>query len=120
MDEQGRCVLAQEMGQRYPKTHRPSKWKCTSESKHLMREEKQRIVDLKSMFASLCTLRQALDAVDSGCQNGHYTCKATGINLAGHPLICTIAGRESKLRTLRAAAPHYPVQVCTRAFVTTS
>ena len=61
------------------------------------------------MFASLRTLRQALDAVDSGCQNGHYTCKSTGIDLGGHPLMCTIAGCESKLRTLRAAAPHYPV-----------
>ena len=109
VDEQGRCVLAQEMGQRDPETHRPSKWKCTSECKHLTTEEKQRIVDLKSIFASMRTLRQALDAVDSGCQNGHYTCKATGVDLAGHPLMCTIAGCESKLRTLRAAAPHYPV-----------
>ena len=94
---------------RDPKTHRPSKWKCTSEFKHLTIEEKQRIVDLKSMFASLRTVRRALDAVDSGCQNGHYPCKATGIDLAGHPLMCAIAGCESKLRTLRAAAPHYPV-----------
>ena len=109
VDEQGRCVLAQEMGQRDPETHCPLKWKCTSECKHLTTEEKQRIVDLKSMFASLRTLRRALDAVDSGCQNGHYTCKATGVDLAGHPLMCTIAGCESKLRTLRAAAPHYPV-----------
>ena len=61
------------------------------------------------MFASLRTVRRALDAVDSGCQNGHYPCKATGIDLAGHPLMCAIAGCESKLRTLRAAAPHYPV-----------
>ena len=125
VDEQGRCVLAQEMGQRDPETHRPLKWKCTSECKHLTTEEKQRIVHLKSMFASLCTLRQALGAVDSSCQNGHHTCKATGVDLAGHPLMCTIAGCESKLRTLRAAALHYPVlltllQVCTRAFVTTS
>ena len=85
VDEQGRCVLAQEMGQRDPKTHCPLKWKYTSECKHLTTEEKQRIVDLKSMFPSLRTLRQALDAVDSGCQNGHYTSKATGIDLAGHP-----------------------------------
>ena len=109
VDEQVRCVLAQEMGQRDPETHHPLKWKCTSECKHLTTEEKQRIVDLKSMFASLRTLRRALDAVDSGCQNGHYTCMTTGIDLAGHPLMCTIAGCESKLTTLRAAAPHYPV-----------
>ena len=109
VDEHGRCVLAQEMGQRDPETHRPLKWKCTSECIHLTTEEKQRIDHLKSMFASLCTLRRTLDAVDSGCQNGHYMCKATGIDLAGHPLMFTIAGCESKLRTLRAAAPHYPV-----------
>ena len=103
MDEQGRCVLAQEMGQRDPETHRPSKLKCTSECK------KQHIVDLKSIFASLHTQWRALDTVDSGYQNGHYTCKATGIDLAGDPLMCTIAGCESKLITLRAAAPNYPV-----------
>ena len=76
------------------------------------------------MFASFHTIWKALDAVDSGCQNGHYMCKATGIDLAGHPLMCTIAGCESKLRTLRAAAPYYPVlrtllAGCTRAFITT-
>ena len=59
VDEQGRCVLTQEMGQRDPETHRLSKWKCHSECKHLTTEEKQRIVDLKSMFASLRTLRRA-------------------------------------------------------------
>ena len=36
-------------------------------------------------------------------------CNATGIDVAGHPLMCTIAGCESKLRTLRTAAPHYPL-----------
>ena len=73
---QGRCVLAQEMGE--PKTQQPSRWKCTSECKLPTADEKQRIVDLKSMFETVRTLRQRLDAVDSGCQNGHYTCKATG------------------------------------------
>ena len=118
VDEQGRCVLAQEMGERHPKTHRPPKWKCTSECKLPTKEERQRIVDLKSMFDSVRTLRRALDAVDSGCQNGHYTCSAPGRDLgdepmirdlAGHPLMCTITGCESKLSTLREAAPHYPM-----------
>ena len=57
VDEQGRCVLAQEMGERHPKTHRPPKWKCTSECKLPTKEERQRIVDLKSMFDSVRTLR---------------------------------------------------------------
>ena len=101
--------VSQEMGQRDPETYRPSKWKCTSECKHLTTEEEQSIVDLKSMFASWRKLQRALDTVDSGCQNGHYTCKVTGVDLASHPLMCTNAGCESKLSTLRAAAPHYPV-----------
>ena len=116
MDEQGRCVLAQEIGGRDPKTQQPLKWKCTSECKLPTPDEKQRIVDLKSMFESVRTLRRGLDAVDTGCQNGHYTCKATGRDLAGHPLTCTVAGCDSKLRTLRAAAPHSPVL---RSFLTT-
>ena len=99
----GRGALAQEIGGRDPKTQQ---WKCTSECKLPTTDEKQHIVDLKSMVR---TLRRGLDAVDSGCQNGHYTCKATGRDLAGHPLTCTVAGSNSKLRTLRAAAPHYPV-----------
>ena len=46
--------------------------------------------------------------IDSGCDNGHYTCQLTGHELAGHPLTCTVSGCESKLRILRAASPHYP------------
>ena len=53
VDEQGRCVLAQEMGEIHPKTHLPPKWKCTSECKLPTKEERQRIVDLKSMFDSV-------------------------------------------------------------------
>ena len=93
---QGRCVLAQEMGERDPKTQQPSKWKCTSECKLPTADDKQRIVDLKE---TVRTLRQRLDSVDSGCQNGHYTCKATGRDLAGHPLTCTVAGCDSKFST---------------------
>ena len=87
MDEQGRCVLAQEMGESHPKTHRPPKWKCTSECKLPTKEERQHIVDLKSMFDSVRTLRRALDAVDRGCQNGHYTCSAPGRDLGDEAMI---------------------------------
>ena len=58
---------------------------------------------------NVCKLRQGLDDVDSDCTNGHYACRITGRELAGHPLPCTIAGCQSKLRTLRAASPHYPM-----------
>ena len=118
VDEQGRCAVAQEMGERDQKTRRPSKWKCTCECKFPTKEERQRIVDLKTIFESVRTLRRVLDAVDSGCCNGHYTCSTAGHDLgddpmvrdlAGHPLMCSIAGCESKLRTFRAAAPHTPL-----------
>ena len=75
------------------------------------RRETARIVDLKSMFASLRTLRRALDAVDSGCHytckatGGHYTCKATGVDLAGHLLMCTIAGCENHILLWIDGAP---------------
>ena len=43
-------------------------------------------------------------------------CAGTGRDLGGHPLTCTVAGCNSKSRTLRAAAPHYPML---RNFLTT-
>ena len=51
------------------------------------------------MFDNIRSLRRRLDAVDSGCQNGHYR--------DGHTLPCTFTGCTSKLRMLRATCPHY-------------
>ena len=97
----GRCVVAEEIGKIGRISERPFKWKCTSECKLPTSYERQCILDLKSMFDSIRLLRRRLDAVDSGCQNGHYR--------DGHPLPCTFTGCTSKLRMLRAACPHYVV-----------
>ena len=108
--ENGTCLVAAEIKKSSDEesNERPSKWKCTPECKLPTRDEKRQIVDIKSAFEKMSTLRRYLDNVDSGCQNGHYICRATGRKLAGHPLTCTVGGCSSKLRTLRAAAPHYP------------
>ena len=109
IDASGRCVIAQELGERYAKSERPLKWKCTRECKLPTPDEQIRIVGIKALFKDLThKLRQYLSNIDSGCDNGHYTCQLTGHELAGHPLTCTVSGCESKLRTLRAASPHYP------------
>ena len=109
IDTSGRCVIAQEVGERDPKSERPFKWKCTHECKLPTLDEWTRIVGIKALFKDQThKLLQHLSNIDSGCYNGHYTCQLTGHELAGHPLTCTVSGSESKLRILRAASPHYP------------
>ena len=39
VDNSGRCVIAEEEGERDVKTHRPKRWKCTSECKLLTATE---------------------------------------------------------------------------------
>ena len=58
-------------------------------------------------------LRCALESVDSGCPNQHYTKNVdTTLQLRGHPLVCSNdGGCHSKLRILESAATHYPVLV---------
>ena len=58
-------------------------------------------------------LRCALESVDSGCPNQHYTKYVDNtVQLKGHPLVCyNDGGCHSKLRILRSAATHYPVLV---------
>ena len=73
VDECGRCAVAQEIDKRDSESQRPLKWKCTSECKCLTKDERQIIVDLKSLFQeNVCKLRQGLNDVDSDCMNGHY------------------------------------------------
>ena len=108
VDDMGRCIVAQEIGERNQKSGHPLKWKCTRECKNPTTSEQASIVELKAMYRQqMHKLRQSLDSVDSGCDNGHYTQQLTGRELAGHPLTCTVLGCVSKLRILRAVSPHY-------------
>ena len=67
-------------------------------------------------------LRKALESIDKGCQHGHYIDRSfiqkfnNKVNeqeqvqdLLGHPLPCAIGMCKSLLRSLRAAATHYPL-----------
>ena len=61
-------------------------------------------------------LRCALESVDSGCPNQHYTKYVDTlqhtVQLKGHPLVCSNdGGCHSQLRFIRSAATHYPVLV---------
>ena len=48
VDDSGRCVIAEEEGERDAKTHRPKRWKCTSECKLPTATEAQCIMATKS------------------------------------------------------------------------
>ena len=50
VDDSGRCVIAEEVGQRDSKTERPLKWKCTAECKLPTSNEAQCIVAVKALF----------------------------------------------------------------------
>ena len=58
-------------------------------------------------------LRCALESVDSGCPNQHYTKYVDTlqhtVQLKGHPLVCSNdGGCHSQLQFIRSAATHYP------------
>ena len=75
VDSDGRCAIAEEVGDRDKKTNRPTKWRCTSECKHVTADEKKSVVDLKTLFQQrVLKLRRGLNNVDAGCdEHGHYT-----------------------------------------------
>ena len=50
VDDNGRCVIAEEVGRRDSKTERPLKWKCTAECKLPTSNEAQCIVAVKAQF----------------------------------------------------------------------
>ena len=61
-------------------------------------------------------LRCAIESVDSGCPNQHYTKYVDTlqhtVQLKGHPLVCSNdGGCHSQLQIIRSAATHYPVLV---------
>ena len=61
-------------------------------------------------------LRCALESVDSGCPNQHYTKYVDTlqhtVQLKGHPLVCSNdGGCHSQLQIIISAATHYPALV---------
>ena len=118
VDNNGRCVIAEEVGQRDSKTDRPLKWKCTAECKLPTSNEAQCIIAVKALFEEpVHKLREALNRIDECTEHGHYT-RMLSINtpkpyyeLAGHPLPCATVNSncKSRLKILRAAATHFPL-----------
>ena len=114
VDLNGRCVVAEEIGDRDKDTMRPLKWKCTNECRKLTSEEVELVVRTKSLFQmSIEDLRAGLDGLDSGCGHVHYdvTLKLHSgfIDQLGHPIYCELPECSSPLRIIRAATPHFPV-----------
>ena len=93
VDDNGRCVLAEEMGQKDRKTDHPLKWKCTAECTLPTLNEVQCILAVKALFEEpLHKLREVLNHTDECRHYGHYT-RVLRTNtvkphyeLAGHPL----------------------------------
>eukprot|EP00731_Ephydatia_muelleri_P034500 Em0063g5a len=111
VDLNGRCVVAEEIGDRDKDTMRPLKWKCTNECRKLTSEEVELVVTLFQM--SIEDLRAGLDGLDSGCSHVHtdITLKLHSgfIEQLGHPIYCELPECSSPLRVIRAAMPHFPV-----------
>ena len=91
VDNLGRCVIAEEEGERDVKTSRPKRGKCTSECKLPTSMEVKCIKSLKDQFDKpVQKLREALNGIDSCSEHGHYTCPVVKKEeayheLAGHP-----------------------------------
>ena len=119
VDINGRCITVKKVctsgdTPRYLAKEPPMKWECSSECKILTDSDVCTIIDLAAAFQKpMRELRCALESVDSGCPNQHYTKYVdTTVQLKGHPLVCfNDSGCHSKLRILRSAAIHYPVLV---------
>eukprot|EP00731_Ephydatia_muelleri_P024871 Em0016g1142a len=114
LDLNGRCVVAEEIGDRDKDTMRPLKWKCTNECRKLTSEEVELVVRTKSLFQmSIEDLRAGLDGLDSGCSHVHtdITLKLHSgfIEQLGHSIYCELPECSSPLRVIRAAMPHFSV-----------
>ena len=119
VDSYGRCVIAEEEGERDAKTKRPTAWRCTPECKQPTSEEVQCILLIKKLFDKpVQSLRERLQIIDKCTVHGHYTCPLEAdkdgkpyYELAGHPLPCSQVNShcESGLRILRTAAVHFPL-----------
>ena len=123
IDTNGRCVIAKKVVctsdeiPRYSAKEPPMKWECPSECKIITDAEVCTIIDVAAAFQKpMRELRCALESVDSGCPNQHYTKYVDTlqhtVQLKGHPLVCSNdGGCHSQLRFIRSAATHYPVLV---------
>ena len=118
VDDSGRCVIAEEEGERDAKTHRPKRWKCASECKLPTAMEAQCIMATKALFEKpVQTLREGLNGIDVCSEHGHSKHPLNADHempyheLAGHPLPCTVVNADCKssLRVVRAAATHFPL-----------
>ena len=94
VDLNGRCVVAEEIGDRDKDTMRPLKWNCTNECRKLTSEEVALVLRTKSLFQmSIEDLRAGLDGLDSGCSHVHtdITLKLHSgfIEQLGHPKVKT-------------------------------
>ena len=144
VDSNGRCVIPEEIGKRDPTTNRPNLWKCTPECKVIMSQDMKTIMATKVPFDDkpLHVLSRGLKSVDEFTEHGHYTQpmllqdeesdsedgehsqvhidydQKPYYELAGHPLLCSDNNSmcQSRLRVLRAAAPHFP-QLCKFLFL---
>ena len=108
VDLNGRCVVAEEIGDRHLIRMRPLKWLLTS-------GEMEAVLGTKLLFQkNMEDLRASLDNLDSGCGYVHHdvTLKSSDLRFSefgGHPICCEFPTCSSPLRVIRAAAPHYPV-----------
>ena len=74
VDDSGRCVIAEEEGERDAKTNRHKRWKCTPECKLPTATEEQCIMATKALFEKpVQTPSEGLNAIDDCSEHGHYT-----------------------------------------------
>ena len=115
VDINGRCVVAEEIGDRHVFRMPPLKWKCTDECRLLSSGEMEAVLATKLLFQkSMEDVRAGLENLDSGCGCVHHdvALKASDLRFSefgGHPICCEFPTCSSPLRVIRAAAPHYPV-----------
>ena len=83
VDSSGRCVVAEEIGDRDPKTNQPLKWKCTSECNFPILRERKCITNVKRVFQQcIPKLRQKFTHIDSGF-TGDYENACTLCSIPG-------------------------------------
>ena len=114
VDLNGRCVVAEEVGNMHCGSMHPLKWKCTKECRLLTKHEMDILLGTKVLFQQ-CTedVPAGLDNLDSGCDYVHHdSTLQSDLRFSewhGHPISCEFPTCSSPLRVIRAAAPHYPV-----------